>query len=258
MKISIDEAELCRALAVRLDDPEFQAGIANLANDSFFVAHFLVSVSQGEGLGEAAVGMIGQDELASLIHDLKRQEREERAHKERTIDAARELFPEYFEDGCYRHENALDGRPYYVAVLESNRARLKQRDRYSRLNLYLTTTFGYEVMVVLLYRTVADAIAASALPSHIRERIVSVLESILAEEETHLGILDQHNVLLRTSRKHLSEDARTMLDSLETLGDEDYEHPAAHAVEQVAAMMRRYGNPARQRADIEAGRLPEE
>ena len=46
MSITIDEAELCRALAVRLDDPEFRGGIGNLAAAPFFVAHFLVSVSR--------------------------------------------------------------------------------------------------------------------------------------------------------------------------------------------------------------------
>lgn len=212
MKITIDEDRLCRALAVRLDDPKFRAGVRTLANDPFFVAHFLASVSQGEGLGEAAVST----------------------------------------------RDALGGRPYYVAVLEANRARLKQRDGYSRLNLYLTTTFAYEVMVVLLYRAVSDAIAASALPLRIRERVVSVLDGILAEEETHLAILDQHDLLLRASREPLSEDARAMLDSLEKLRDEDYEHPAGHAVEQVVAMMGRYRDPVRQRADIGAGRVPGE
>ncbi len=40
------------------------------------------------------------------------------------------------------------------------------------------------------------------------------------------------------------------------LAVDDYRHPAAHAVEQVVAMMRRYADPARQRAEIEAGAAP--
>lgn len=46
-------------------------------------------------------------------------------------------------------------------MLEKNRARLKELGHYYRLNLYMTTTFAYEVMVMLLYRAVADAVVTS-------------------------------------------------------------------------------------------------
>lgn len=252
MTVGLDEGALQRELAPALDDPVFRAGLEALAGDPFLVAYFLVSVSQGEALGEQAVAMIGQEELARLIHDLERQEREERGHKERTLDVARELFPACFEGDRYRFGDALDGRPYYLAVLEANRARLKELGRYSRLNLYLTTTFAYEIMVLLLYGAVADAMRGSSLPPETRERVEALLRGILAEEETHLGVIEQHNALLEADRAELSEEACALLDALGRLCADDYRLPAAHAVEQVVAMMRRYADPERQRAEIEA------
>lgn len=254
--LRLDQGALCENLARLLDTPRFGAGMRALAGDRFFVAHFLASVSQGEGLGEAAVGMVGQEELAHRIRDLKKQELEERGHKEQTLAIAERLFPEYFAGGRYRFEGALSGRPYYVAVLEANRARLKRAGRYSRLSLYLTTTFAYEVMVLLLYRAVADAVAASDLDADLRERVGAVLESILAEEETHLGVLGQHEALLATDRSDLGHEAREMLDTLELLDASDYEIPARHAVEQVVVMMERYAEPERYRVEIEAGAVP--
>ena len=66
MRIVLDEAALRRELAPALDDPTFRAGLAALADDAFLVAYFLVSVSQGEALGEQAVAMIGQEELHTM------------------------------------------------------------------------------------------------------------------------------------------------------------------------------------------------
>ncbi len=256
MTLELDEVVLQRELAPALDDARFRAGLAALTADPFLVAYFLVSVSQGEALGEQAVAMIGQEELARLLHDLERQEREERGHKERTLDVARELFPECFEGDRYRFGDALDGRPYYLAVLEANRQRLKRLGRYSRLNLYLTTTFAYEIMVMLLYGAVADAMRDSSLAEETRARVEAVLRGILEEEGTHLGVVEQHNALLEADREGLSEEACALLDALAPLAVDDYRHPAAHAVEQVVAMMRRYADPARQRAEIEAGAAP--
>jgi hypothetical protein len=253
MTIDLDEKALQRELAPALLDPTFREGIERLAGDPFFVTYFLVSVSQGEALGEKAVALIGQEELARLIHDLERQEREERSHKERTLEVARQLFPEYFVAGRYRFGEALDGRPYYLAVLEANRQRLKQLGRYTRLNLYLTTTFAYEIMVMLLYGAVADAMGRSSLLPEPRGRVEAVLRSILAEEATHLGVIDQHNALLGASREALSDEARRLLDSLAQLTAEDYRVPAEHAVRQVVSMMQRYADPDRQRSEIEAG-----
>jgi hypothetical protein len=236
--VELDEDALQRELAPLLDDPIFCEGIERLTCDPFFVTCFLVSVSQGEALGEKAVSLIGQEELARLIHDLERQEHEERSHKERTLEVARELFPGYFEGGRYRFGEALDGRPYYLAVLEANRRRLKELGRYSRLNLYLTTTFAYEIMVMLLYAAVADAMRRSSLDRRTRGRVEAVLRGI-AEEATHLGVSDQHNALPEASRETLSQEACGMLDSLTKLEAEDYRRPAEHAVYQVVAMMQR-------------------
>lgn len=258
-RIDLDEARLIEELAPLLAAPRCVRGIENLANDPFFVAFFLTSVSQGEGLGEAAVGMIGQEELADQIRDLHRQEREECQHKERTIDAARALFPEYFRDGRYAFADRLEGMAYYVAVLEAVRERLKEQGRYSRLNLYLTTTFGYEAMVLLLYGAVADALRRSRLPEAIRTRVADVIDGILAEEETHLGVVDQHNTLLALDdgiRARLSQDAREMLDALAVLSAEDYRFAADLAVRQVVRMMDRYADPARCRAEITGGPAP--
>lgn len=252
MGIVLDEASLARELSVLLTDPGFERGVAQLTCDPFFLAFFLVSVSQGEGLGEAAVAMIGQEEIAGRIRDLRRQEEEERGHKERTIDTARELFPHYFDGERYRYAAALEGRAYYVAVLEANRDRLKRRSRYSRLNLYFTTTFAYEVMVMLLYGAVAAAVAGSWLPGRVRRRVGAVLDGILAEEATHLDVIDQHNALLEGPRESLSDNARRMLEELALLEAEDYRAPAELAVCEIVAKTRLYADGERYRAVIEA------
>jgi hypothetical protein len=250
--IQVDEGALLAELAPLLGAERCRTGLRNLASDPFFVAFFLASVSQGEGLGEAAVAMIGQEELAARIRDLDKQEREERGHKERTIDAARALFPEWFDDGAYRYPEALQGRAYYVEVLERNRERLAAEGRYSRLNLYLTTTFAYEIMVLLLYRAVADAVRASALPAAVRERVAALIDGILEEEEEHVGVVEQHAALLATPREGLSAQARGLLDGLAKMTAADYRLPAEMAVRAVVAMMERYADPAAYRAEIEA------
>ncbi len=253
MRIRLDEAALRRELAGRLEDPEFRLGLRSLAADPFFVAFFLMSVSQGEGLGEAAVGMIGQEEVAGLIHDLRRQELEERGHKEQTRAVARELFPETFVGDRYRYPDALEGRPYYLSVLAMNREQLSREGRLSRLNQYLTTTFGYEVMVVLLYDAVAREIERSpTLPAETRERVVAVLDRILAEEETHLGVLEQHEALCSASRKGLSAEARLLLEALEGLTAVDYRFAARLSVDEVVEMMKGYAHPPTCRGRIEA------
>lgn len=252
MKVVIDEGALLEELAPLLEGETCRRGLGTLASDPFFLAFFLASVSQGEGLGEAAVGMIGQDELASRIRDLAKQEREERGHKERTIDAARSLFPQWFDGERYRFPDALQGKEYYVDVLQRNRARLKEEGRYSRLNLYLTTTFAYEIMVLLLYRAVARAVDAASLPEDVRARVAEVLEGILAEEEGHVGVVDQHRALLETPREAVSDEARGMLDQLAKMTSGDFRLPAEMAVRHVAGMMERYADAERYRAEIEA------
>ncbi len=252
MTVNVDAKTVCERLEPLLEDADCRRGIANLAGDPFFLAFFLASVSQGEGLGAAAVGMIGQEELAGLIRGLEQHAEEERGHKEQTIEAARELFPEYFDAERYRYDAVLEGQPYYVAVLQANRARLKELGRYSRLNLYLTTTLGYEIMVVLLYATVAKAIACSGLSDPVRTRLVSLIDAILAEEEGHLGVIGQHRALLEAGRTGLSAEAVSMLEALEQLGEEDYGFAADLAVRQVVGMMSAYADPDARRLAIEA------
>ncbi|MEN8183262.1 MAG: hypothetical protein ABFS46_12090 [Myxococcota bacterium] len=258
MNLDLDEAALLRELTPALDAPRFRQGITTLSNDPFFVAYFLVSVSQGEALGEKAVALIGQEEIARLLEGLERQQREECSHKERTLDVALELFPESFDGGRYRYGDALGGQPYYLSVLEANRRRLKDLGRYSRLALYLTTTFGYEIMVMLLYRAVADAMERSQLAGPVREKVGAVLRSILEEEATHLGVIDQHNALLAASRQGLSAEAGTLLDSLACLEAADYRQPAQDSVAQVVRTMEDYAEPVRHRAAIEAGAVARE
>jgi len=250
--IQLDEHGLLLELKPLLETPAFQQGLRNLTTDPFFVAFFLASVSQGEGLGEAAVAMIGQQELAARIRALEQQEAEERGHKERTLDVARSLFPEWFERGSYRYPDALAGKAYYVDVLERNRKRLKSEGRYSRLNLYLTTTFAYEIMVLLLYRAVADAMRTSPLPPAVRDRVADVIDGILAEEEGHVGVVGQHAALLETPRQGLSQEALDLLEALKRLTAEDYRRPAELAVRHVVSMLERYAEPARYRAEIES------
>jgi len=238
-----------------LATPGVRRGIEVLSRDRFFLAFFLVSVSQGEGLGAAAVGIIGHEEVAQRIRDIRRQREEEASHEARTLSAARRHFPEYFVDGRYRFTESLQGRPYYLAVLEANRSRLEALGRYSLLNPYLTTSFGYEVMVLLLYQAVAGAVAGAAtLPEALRQEISSLLHAILDEEETHLGIVAQHDGLLATDRSGLSSAAVAALRALELLGVEDYAFSAELAVRQLQSMMERLGEPAAYRAAIEAGR----
>jgi hypothetical protein len=251
MSIDLDEQALTESVTPLLDDPAFREGVRVLTSEPFFLAHFLASVSQGEALGESAVALIGQEELAQRIRDLERQEREERGHKEQTLEAATALFPEFFPGGVYRYRKALRGRPYYLAVLDANRARLKERARYSRLNLYLTTTLAYEIMVLLLYRAVADAVKDAPIATDTREHIAAVLERILAEEETHLGVVEQHNALLETPLDELSDEARAMLDQLRKLTAADYAYPADLAVRQVVAQTALHVDAARYRAEIE-------
>lgn len=253
MSLAVDERALLAELAPLLEGEACRRGLRNLTSDPFFLAFFLASVSQGEGLGEAAVGMIGQGELASRIRGLAKQEREERGHKERTLDAARALFPEWFDGDRYRYPDALEGKAYYVDVLQRNRKRLKDEGRYSRLNLYLTTTFGYEIMVLLLYRAVADAVRGAPLSPDVRDRVADVLEGILEEEEGHVGVVDQHRALLRTPREELSPEARRLVDGLARVTADDYRLPAEMAVRHVVSMMERYADAERYRAEIEGG-----
>lgn len=254
MTFELNEEAVGRELKLLIDDPGFRRGVDNLCSDPFLLAFFLMSTSQGEGMGEAGVAAIRQDEVAQLLRDLDKQEAEERGHKEGTYEIALELFPDQFENGRYLYPDALTGKVYYLTVLNENRARLKSLDRYSRLNLFLTTSFGYEVMVLLLYRAIIDGLKRSRLPDTISGRARRALEKILEEEEGHLEIVDQHNELLSADRRGLSAEACAMLGKLGSLDAEDYRWCAERAVRQILTSYEEYQHPAALKARIVAAK----
>src|SRR5215468_1165839 len=246
----LDETAVRNRLAPLIEDPTFRRATTNLAGDRLFLSVFLMVVSLGEGLGEAGVTAIGQEEVARLMHDLRRQEFEEHGHMESARLVACELFPDLFAGGHYRYQDRLFGTDYYFTVLEANRTRLRARDRYSRLNLYMTTTFGYEIMVQLLYGAVIEAVCRSPLSEVIRERVEFVLTAILRQEDTHLGLIAQHNALLAANRSALSASACAALEQLARLDVEDYEWAAERAVCEIVSSVAVYADPAAVRAHL--------
>ncbi len=85
------------------------------------------------------------------------------------------------------------------------------------------------------------------------ERAADLLDGILAEEETHVGIIGQHNALLEGARDVLSADARALLEQLERLEPDDYLFPAELAVRQFVEMTARCADAEGYRATIESG-----
>jgi hypothetical protein len=253
MSVKLNEAAAREKLAHYLQGPQVEKGLQAMVSDRFLLAFFLMSVSEGEAMGEAGVAALREEEIARLIDGIERQEREEAGHKQLSLDLARELFPEHFANGEYRYASMLTGRDYYLTVLQQNRQRLKDRGRYSRLNLYLTTTFGYEVMVVLYYGAVIAAVEASDLPADQKRRIGAELRRILDEEETHLEIEDQHNALLRADRSDLGPRAVELLEALETLGADDYQWAAELSMRELVRVIGPYASGEGFRREIEAG-----
>lgn len=251
MAIELNEAATRNRLAHYMNEPAVVQGLRALASDRFMLAFFLMSVSEGEAMGEAGVAALREEEIAKLIRDIERQEREEAGHKQLSLDLARELLPEYFDDGAYRYAGQLTGRDYYLGVLQQNRNRLKERGASSKLNLYLTTTFGYEIMVGLHYAAVINAVVASDLPSELKDPIATQLRRILAEEDTHLEIATQHNVLLGADRSGLSARTLELLQGLEALTTEDYEWAAEISMKEVVKLIARYGDGPAFRAQVE-------
>ena len=251
MTIELHEDSIRDKFAHYMEDPLVVRGLAEMVSDRFLLAFFLMSVSQGEAMGEAGVAAIREEEIAKLIQDIERQEREEAGHKQLSLDLARDLFPEFFDDGVYRYSEKLMGRDYYVAVLQANRQRLKDRGSYSRLNLYLTTTFGYEIMVGLHYEAVIEAVAASELEPELKNPIVSQLRRILAEEDTHLEIATQHNALLEADRTGLGARAVEFLEALEALTTDDYEWAVELSMKEIVKTIGRYAEGPDFRAEIE-------
>jgi len=64
---------------------------------------------------------VGEEEIARFIHDLERQEDEERGHRAQTMETARALFPQRFDGEHCRYQEAPDGATCYLAVLRANR-----------------------------------------------------------------------------------------------------------------------------------------
>ena len=252
MSLTLDEAIVRERLRPLLDVEAFRHSLHNIANDPLLLSIFLMGVSQGEALGEVGVATIRQEEIAGLIHELRRQELEEHGHHAGTRLVVEELFPELFAGDRFRYDDALNAAQYYFRVRDANRAHLQQRGVYSRVNLYLTTTFGYEVMVQLLYNAVIDALRRSTLPAATIDRVVMVLTMILRQEETHLETIAQHNALLAADRRMLSADACTLLDDLARLSAGDYEWAAELAVREVVPTMLAYADPDALRARIGA------
>lgn len=251
--IALDESALRAKLAHYLEADVVRQGLREMAADPFLLAFFLMSVSEGEAMGEAGVGAILEEDLSALLRELERQQKEEAGHKQLSQDLARELFPAYFDaDGSYRYAAKLSGREYYIAVLQQNRQHLKDRGAYSRLNLYLTTTLGYEIMVALYYQAVIDAVKASPLPPAIRERVAAQLQRILAEEETHLGIGAQHEQLRLADRSGLAPRTAELIDRLDSLREEDYAFAAELSMRKIVEMAGRYAAGASYRAEIES------
>jgi hypothetical protein len=250
MALTLDENAVRERLRPLIEGSTFSQAVARLVDDPVLLSIFLMGVSLGEGLGEAGVAAIGEEEIATLMHDLRRQELEEHGHMEGTRLVVRELFPEHFDGDRYRYADRLIGTDYYYAIREANRTRLRARDRYSRLNLFLTTSFGYEIMVGLLYGAVIDALGRSRLPRALTERVAFVLTVILRQEETHLGIIAQHDALLAADRRALSPGAVTTLARLARLTVEDYTWVAELAVREIVRTTAIYGEPERLRAHL--------
>ncbi len=253
MTIELDEHAIRDRVAHYMAQPSVVEGIRAMIADRFLLAFFLMSVSEGEAMGEAGVAAIREEEVSRLVADIERQQREEAGHKQLSLDLARGVFPEYFgSDGYYRYQHQLTGRGYYLRVLQENRDRLRARGRYSRLNLYLTTTFGYEIMVGLYYGAVLDAVERSEMPPELRRAVAGQLRRILDEEDTHLAIATQHNALLEADRSDLSARTVALLDGLATLSAEDYEWAAELSVREVVALIGDYAQGPAFRAQIEA------
>jgi hypothetical protein len=253
MTLTLDEATVRERLRPLLDVEAIRRSLHNIANDPFLLSIFLMGVSQGEALGEVGVATIRQEEIAGLIHELRRQELEEHGHHAGTRLVVEELFPELFDGGGrFRYHDALNAAQYYFRVRDANRAHLRERGVYSRVNLYLTTTFGYEVLVQLLYNAAIETLRRSTLPAAMTERVIMVLTMILRQEETHLETIAQHNALLAAPRGTLSADACALLDALARLSAEDYEWAAELAVREIVPTMQAYADPVALRARIGA------
>ena len=244
--IVLDGTALRERLHVLVDDARFRQAIANVAGDRLFLSLFLMGVSHAEGVGEAAIGAVGQDEIVGLLQVPHPATGEVRL-------VAEGLFPEFFDHGQYRHEDHVFGRESYFRIREANRRRLRERGKYSGLNLYLTTTFGHELMVELLHDAMRDTLARSALPQSVTDRIASLLAAVLRPGETHVAVIARHNALLAADRRALSPAAVEALELLDRLTAADYEAAAELAAHEIVASWVPYADSAAVRARIGGG-----
>ena len=250
--IELDEKALRERLRPRLAEARFRRAIENFTRDPLLLSLFLVTVSHGEGLGETGVAAIGDREIATLMYGLRRERLEEQGHMEAARLLAQDLFPEFFAHGQYRYEDYLFGRDHYLRVREANRRRLREHGRHSRLNLYLTTTFGHEVMLELLFAAVIEALRRSPLPRPVTERVELVLGAILRLEESRAGVIGQHNALLGADRAELSVGACDELARLGRLTAADYEWAAELAVNEILVTLGPYADAEAIRARLRA------
>jgi hypothetical protein len=241
--LTVDAHAVVEALRPLTRDALFRRSLATMLRDPRSRALFLVGLSRAEALGEAGVAAIGGEEAAALLHELERQRLEEHGHSEGAWLLARELCAEYFQGEEFRLAASVGSTGTYFTVREANRARLRRLDRYSRLNLYLTTSFGFEVMVELLFDAVLEELAGSTLARDAADRVRFVLGVIRAQEDTHLSLVEQHNALLDVDRSPLGAGAVAMLERLERIDDGDYLWAAEVAVRHIVPVMSVYAFP---------------
>jgi len=241
--IDLDDTALRERLRPLVDDARLRQAIANVGADRLFLSLYLMGLSHGEGFDAAAVAAIGQDEIARLLHAPRAATGEARL-------LAEAVFAEFFDHGQYRYEDHVLGRESYYRMREANRRRLRERGKYSGLNLYLTTTFGHELTGELIHAAMRDALGRSPLPRPLTDRIASFLGTLPLPNETHVAVIARHNALLAADRDPLSPGTIEALELLRRLAAADYEAAAEVAAGEIVASWLPYADAAAVRARI--------
>jgi len=225
--IALDAGALRERLRAVIDDARLQKAIANVTADRLLLSLFLAGAAHGEGVAEAGVAAIAEPAVADVLCPAG-------AETDPTKLVVQDLFPELFDHGQYRYEDVV-GRDYYFTLRDANRRRLRERGRFSRLNVHLTTTFGYAVMVDVVYGAVIDALGRSPLPRALAERAAAVLATIVGRDGSATAVVARHNALLAVPRDTLSPSACEALQLLERLTALDYEWAADLAAREIVA-----------------------